>query len=102
VFRQPNGKPIDPKRDHDAWKDLLKAAGVRDARLHDARHTAATMLLLLSVPDRAVMDVMGWSEMSMLTRYQHVTDPLRKHGPGVVPVWGEVPGFGGVRRGVLT
>jgi hypothetical protein len=36
------------------------------------------MLLLLNVPDRAVMDVMGWSEMSMLTRYQHVTDPLRQ------------------------
>jgi hypothetical protein len=23
-------------------------------------------------------------------------------GPGVVSVWGEVSGFGGVRRGVLT
>jgi integrase len=34
---------------------LLAAAGVRDGRLHDARHTAATVLLLLGVPERAVM-----------------------------------------------
>lgn len=51
---------------------LLKAAGVRPARLHDARHTAATMLLVLKVPTRAVMEVMGWSQVSMTTRYQHV------------------------------
>jgi hypothetical protein len=30
------------------------------------------MLLVLKVPTRAVMDVMGWSQASMATRYQHV------------------------------
>ena len=30
------------------------------------------MLLVLRVPTRAVMDVMGWSQASMTTRYQHV------------------------------
>ncbi|SQD97756.1 hypothetical protein FMEAI12_4280062 [Parafrankia sp. Ea1.12] len=52
--------------------DLLTDAKVRAARLHDARHTAATMLLVLKVPTRAVMDVMGWSQASMAKRYQHV------------------------------
>jgi integrase len=51
---------------------LLAGANVRDARLHDARHTAATMLLVLGVPTQAVMEVMGWSQMGMTTRYQHV------------------------------
>ena len=55
---QPNGKPIDPRRDQYEWKALLAEAGVREARLHDARHTAATVLLLLGVRERAVMDVM--------------------------------------------
>lgn len=27
VFCQPNGRPIDPRRDWDDWKALLKAAG---------------------------------------------------------------------------
>jgi hypothetical protein len=76
VFAQPNGRPIGPRADHDAWKSLLKAAGVRDARLHDTRHTAATMLLVLGVPIRAVMEVMGWSQMAMTTRYQHIPAEL--------------------------
>ena len=76
VFTQPNGRPIDPRADHDAWKALLQEAGVRDARLHDARHTAATMLLVLGVPTRAVMEVMGWSQMAMTTRYQHLAPQL--------------------------
>ena len=53
-------------------------AGVRDGRLHDARHTAATVLLVLGVPERTVMGIMGWSSTSMAARYQHVTDPIRQ------------------------
>ena len=76
MFANRLGGPVHPRIDHDAWKNLLKKAGVRDARLHDARHTAATMLLLLGVPDRAVMDVMGWVQISMTRRYQHITKEL--------------------------
>jgi integrase len=72
VFAQPNGKPTDPRIDYGEWRKLLEEAGVRPARLHDARHTAATILLVLKVPTRAVMDVMGWSQASMASRYQHV------------------------------
>lgn len=78
IFTQANGRPIDPRRDLDEWNDLLAEAGVRAARLHDARHTAATMLLLLGVPERAAMEVMGWSNSSMAKRYQHITEGLRQ------------------------
>lgn len=78
VFAQPNGKPIDPRRDYAEWRSLLDQAQVRAARLHDARHTAATMLLVLGVPTRAVMQVMGWSQAAMTTRYQHVPDEVRR------------------------
>ncbi|MEU3272536.1 tyrosine-type recombinase/integrase [Saccharomonospora sp. NPDC006951] len=78
MFTQPNGKPLDPRRDLDEWKELLEEAGVREARLHDARHTAATVLLILGVPERAVMEFMGWSNTSMAKRYQHITGGLRR------------------------
>lgn len=78
VFAQPTGKPTDPRADYGEWKELLTAAGVREARLHDARHTAATMLLVLGVAERAVMDVMGWSKIDMAQRYMHVPDELRQ------------------------
>ncbi len=36
------------------------------------------MLLLLGVPARTVMALMGWSSADMAARYQHVTDPIRQ------------------------
>ena len=44
--------------------------------MHDARHTAATMLLVLKVPLPAVMDIMGWSDASIAKRYMHVPREL--------------------------
>jgi integrase len=77
VFTSPLGRPLNPNTDYHEWKKLLKQAGVRDGRLHDARHTAATVLMLLGVQERAAMDVMGWATTGMAARYQHVTDPVR-------------------------
>lgn len=36
------------------------------------------MLLVLGVPERTVMSIMGWSSTAMAARYQHVTDPIRR------------------------
>ncbi|MBW8088598.1 site-specific integrase [Streptomyces hygroscopicus subsp. hygroscopicus] len=76
VFTSPVGEPLVPSTDYDAWKRLLADADVRDGRLHDARHTAATVLLILGVPERVVMQIMGWSSTAMAARYQHVTDGI--------------------------
>lgn len=72
VFTSRLGGPVHPTVDHEGWKGLLRKAQVRDARLHDARHTAATMLLVLKVPLPAVMEIMGWSDASIAKRYMHV------------------------------
>jgi integrase len=72
MFTNRLGGPVHPSVDHESWKTLLREAEVRDARLHDARHTAATMLLVLRVPLPAVMQVMGWSDASIAKRYMHV------------------------------
>lgn len=78
VFATPLGAPIDPRRDWDEWKSVLAAAGVRDARVHDARHTAATLLLASGVDTRTLMDLLGWSEQRTAQRYAHVIDPMRR------------------------
>jgi integrase len=70
------GRALNPRTDWDNWKKLLKAAGVRDGRLHDARHTAATVLLLLGVHERTIMSVLGWSTTAMVSRYAHVIAPI--------------------------
>jgi integrase len=66
-----------------------RAAGVRDARVHDARHTAATFLLAQGVDQRVVMEILGHSQISMTSRYAHVlpqvmTDAADRIGQGRV------------------
>jgi integrase len=78
VFANEIGDPVDPDAHSKAWKALLKRVGVRDARLHDARHSAATYLLVQGVDARTVMDMMGWSQLSMTQRYQHVVPELKR------------------------
>lgn len=90
VFTDDVGRPLNNVGDYRRWKALIKAGGVRDARLHDARHTAATTLLLLGVSERAVIDIMGWSTGKMTLVYQHVTDGVRKDVASKVGdfIWG--------------
>ncbi|MCX5049332.1 site-specific integrase [Streptomyces sp. NBC_00474] len=77
LFATPTGRGTSPRTDYDDWKELLDHAKVRDGRLHDARHTAATVLLILGVSERAVMGLMGWSTTAMAARYQHMVDTVR-------------------------
>ncbi|MEU5278924.1 site-specific integrase [Streptomyces asoensis] len=77
VFPDEHGRSPSHRRDWAEWKALLTEAKVRDGRLHDARHTAATVLLILGVPERAVMGLMGWSTTAMAARYQHMVDAVR-------------------------
>ncbi|MDM4783215.1 MULTISPECIES: site-specific integrase [unclassified Micromonospora] len=78
LFATPTGGAVNPRTDYDEWKRLLRLAGLRDGRLHDARHTAATVLLILGVAERAVMGIMGWSNSAMAARYQHLTTQVRR------------------------
>ena len=78
IFATEFGAPIDPRCDWGEWKEVLAEAGVRDARVHDARHTAATLLLANGVDTRTLMDLMGWTEYRTAQRYAHVIDPMRR------------------------
>jgi Phage integrase family len=98
-----------PRTDYTEWKRLLKEAGLREGRLHDARHTAATVLLVLRQPTPTVMSLMGRSSGSMAARYQHVTDAMRSQVASQVGelIWDSVAGNDDhamliVHRGSLT
>jgi integrase len=94
IFPDEWGRPMDPARDWREWKQLLRDAEVRNARLHDARHTAATLLLVQGVDLRTVMDIMGWTEMATAQRYAHAVDEMKVEAArrmGSV-LWPAVPG----------
>jgi integrase len=96
VFASPISGPLSPNTDFHVWKRLLRDAGVRDGRLHDARHTAATVLLILGVPDVVVDSIMGWEPggaARMRARYMHITGPmLRKVAQQVGDALWQPPG----------
>jgi site-specific recombinase XerD len=63
---------IERTEDWRAWKAILRQAGVRDARVHDARHTAATLLIEQGVHIRVVQEVLGHTRVTITERYTHV------------------------------
>lgn len=78
VFAKPDSRPLNPNTDYHEWKALIEEAGLPERRLHDARHTAATVLAILAVPTPTAMAIMGWSSAEMAARYQHVLDSIRE------------------------
>jgi integrase len=91
VWCQPNGRPIGNHADWDEWRTLLTEAGIRQVRVHDARHTAATLLLAQGVDQRVVMEILGHSQISMTSQYAHVlpqvmTDAAERIGRAL---WGD-------------
>lgn len=53
-------------------KTILRKNDLPDIRFHDLRHTAASVMLLLNVPDKYAQKRGGWSTSStMKTVYQH-------------------------------
>jgi site-specific recombinase XerD len=77
VFPSEIGTPIHPTNVNREFKKLLDRAGLpREYRVHDLRHSTATYLLAAGIDPRIVMAIMGWSQVTMLARYQHVLDTM--------------------------
>jgi integrase len=57
--------PIDPRNALRWWQNLTERAGVGRRRMHDARHTAATLLLEDGVPLEVVSAVLGHAGLAI-------------------------------------
>lgn len=74
VFVDELGGPPHPETMTRWWNEAVARAGVRRIRLHDARHSAATMALLAGVPLKVVTQRLGHADVAVTMRvYQHVT-----------------------------
>ena len=73
------GQPTDPHDDWEEWKALLAEAGIaKDARLHDARHTAGTLLGEQHVETHVIQRILGHAQMTTTRIYTEPTDPLTR------------------------
>ena len=61
------------------FKALLTAAKLPNIRLHDLRHSCATLLLAQGVSPRVIMEILGHSQVSLtLNTYSHVLPALQR------------------------
>ena len=78
VFAQPDGRPYHPQRVTRTFQARAKQAGLRVIRLHDLRHTWATLALEAGIPAKVVQDRLGHSTVAItLNIYSHVTPQLQ-------------------------
>ena len=78
VFTSSIGTALDERNVRRTFKEILRAAELPDLRLHDLRHTTATLLLTEGVHPRVVMETLGHSQVSLtLDTYSHVLPGLQ-------------------------
>ena len=79
VFPDLNGAPRSSHTDYSDWQKALKLCGIPHHRLHDARHTAATLLYSQGVGIETISRTLGHSSSAITSRlYVHTSEePLR-------------------------
>jgi integrase len=65
VFTTRSGQPVEPRNLVRSFDRLIDKAGLRKIRLHDLRHTVATLLKTLRVPQRDAMQILGHARISV-------------------------------------
>lgn len=73
VVCKENGEPIHPHTFSQSFERLVKNAGLRPIRLHDLRHTHATLALKAGVPVKVISERLGHESPAFtLKQYAHV------------------------------
>jgi len=68
-----NGEPIHPHTFSQSFERLIEKAGLRTIRLHDLRHTHATLALKAGVPVKVISERLGHESPAFtLKQYAHV------------------------------
>ena len=73
VFAHPNGAPLDPSTVTHAFHNVVHKAGLGGLRLHDLRHSYASLMLAAGVNVKAISQSMGHANIGItLDTYSHL------------------------------
>ena len=87
-----SGTPVDHRNDAREFKALCERAGIPPYRVHDLRHTAATLLIAQGQHARVIMEVLGHSQIAVtMNVYGHVMDSQLRDAADAVTeaLWGD-------------
>jgi integrase len=83
VFADQLGAPLHPEYISTRFERLTDRAGLRRIRLHDLRHTAASLMLAAGEPPKVVAEILGHSSVTMvLNVYGHVLPGMSEAAGG--------------------
>jgi integrase len=74
VFLLNSGAPLTHSKYGKLFRDACKAAGVKNFRFHDLRHTAASYLAQNGATLLEIQQVLGHRTPAMVARYAHLTE----------------------------
>ena len=79
VFSTVEGKPLRPNTVSRAWTIMAARSGLKVIRLHDARHTHASLMLKQGVHPKIVQERLGHATIAVtLDTYSHVAPGLQE------------------------
>jgi integrase len=79
VFTSRLGTPIDPRNYKRALDRALHRAGLHHIRIHDMRHTAASLMLSQNISPKVISEVLGHARVGItLDIYSHLYEPMRQ------------------------
>lgn len=79
VFCHEDGRPLNPRQLGVHFSNITKKAGLPKIKIHDLRHTHATILLKLGVNPKVVSERLGHSTIrTTLDIYSHVTPDMQE------------------------
>jgi len=79
VFSDLEGKPLLPNTVTHAWIKLVRRIGLKGIRLHDARHSHASLMLKAGIHPKIVQERLGHSSVTItLDTYSHVAPGLQE------------------------
>jgi integrase len=79
VFSHPDGSPVDPDSVSHAFIRIAHKAGLPGTRLHDLRHTHASLMLKAGVHPKVVSERLGHATISItLDTYSHVLPGIQE------------------------
>lgn len=85
VSAQENGAPMHPHSFSQTFERLLRRAGVRRIRLHDLRHTHATLAIKAGVPVKVVSERLGHESPAFtLKQYAHVIPGMQAEAAALI------------------
>jgi integrase len=85
VFCRPDGAPLHPERFSRTFSEQAAKAGLPPIRLHDLRHTWATLALTAGVHPRVAQERMGHSTVGItLGTYSHVAEGMQADAAALV------------------